>query len=151
LSYAQAITSSFKTALMKAIASTVGVNVDDVSLVNYVINQYRHLSHTTGWNNSLSLMSNTIRNGIINHRIQLSQNSTRLSYSISVISSISDADLTSILDSAVSSGSFASSLSSYSGIPGLGVTGSVSDVTSSPVGAPTGKPVTPVCPPLNSK
>lgn len=108
LTYAQATSLSFLTALINTVASTLGVQADAISLVNIVVSQ--------------------------NRRVLLSRVS--ISYTISVSSSISTAYLTSVLDSAVSSGSFASSLSGYSGNPGLGVKGTFSFVTASPTGAP---------------
>ena len=89
-------------------ASTLGVQAEAISLVTIAVSQ--------------------------NRRVLLS--SVSISYTISVSSGISTAYLTSVLDNAVSSGSFASLLSGYSGNPGLGVQGSFSVATSSPTGAP---------------
>jgi hypothetical protein len=108
LTYAQATGLSFLTALINTVASTLGVQADAISLVNIVVSQ--------------------------NRRVLLS--GVSISYTISVSSGISTAYLNTVLDSAVSSGSFASLLSSNSGNPGLSIQGTFSVVTSSPTGAP---------------
>jgi hypothetical protein len=64
-----------------------------------------------------------------NRRILLS--GVSISYTISVNSTRSAAYLNAVLDIAVSSGSFASSLSGYSGNSGLSIQGTFSVVTSS--------------------
>jgi hypothetical protein len=108
LTYAQATGLPFLTALINAVASTLGVPADAISLVNIVVSQNRRV----------------LLSGVI------------ISYTISVSSSMSSAYLNAVLDIAVSSGSFASSLSSNSGNPGLSVQGTFSVVTSSPTRAP---------------
>ena len=108
VTYAQAAVLSFLTALINTVASTLGVQAGAISLANVVLLQ--------------------------NRRILLS--SISITYTVSISSSISSANLASFLDAAVSSGSFASSLSSYSGYPSLSIQGTFSVVTSSPTGAP---------------
>ena len=108
LTYAQASGLSFQTALINTVASTLGVQAAAISLVNIVVSQ--------------------------NRRVLLS--GVSISYTISVSSGISTANVNTVLDGAVSSGSFASLLSGSSGNPGLGVQVTFSAVTAT---TPSGK------------